>query len=1186
MVVSSILLCVLVLLVAKSIKKSLESSKLSDEYTIENKIIGHLNAAAGWHAIERGYGATIIGSGEGRSSPLFPKFIEMGERGDSELFQAEKYINELLNIKDNKTLENELDLWHEEYQAFLAIRPKIANNEIDRDEWLKITTLNINHEFDLRNSIFTSEKMDERIIYMSNILGPNVSRLCEFAGLERALIGNTIASGNPISDETYNEIKRYRTIVELSLGQISLLKDLLSTSDQMKQALLEFEKEFLQSYQNLREDIFAASKKAESQKIASLGQMAKIKMNIETCLSGVFKDLLNISQHKGVIALAKNLRTGNEIFLPEQKKIVVEFFEFFSQVKMIYDQIIFIDNYGHECVRIDFDGTTSQAIAQTKLQDKSESYYFKESIKMPQGSVYISPIDLSTEQGGVEIPYNPVIRFATPVFVDGKQAGIVVFNVIANANGSIFSCKTMESKEKGDYVLADQNGYYVHHPTKIKEWGMIELLDRSQHNIGHDYPDVAEQILSGRKGIVRSAAGTVILYDPLFPTFETGTDKFWIIINRINSVNYPVSAQAWFDTATRAINTGMAILKISDEETNVFMSGMRSNAKRNLRFNLFILAFVVLAFLFLIRWSRTRILIPIQNLTSTTQKIAGGEYSIKAEVVSDDEIGLLTSNFNKMAEGLTNEINERKQTEKLLKKSEGEYRLLIDSAQDAIVCINEMGIIYIWNKLAEKIFGYSKSDVIGQSVTIIIPEKYKPLHQNGFNRFLKTGKGKIIGKTIDVLGMTKAGAEIPIGLSLAFYKTEEGQYLFIGILRDLSERKRIEELLVRSEKMKSMGLMTSGVAHEFNNILAIIKGFASQIKKNSGDDIKLNKRIDTIISASNDGVEIVRGMREFTDREIMDSSDFVPTSIKALVEQSIEFTMPRWYTMAHAESIVYVMDTQGLNEGINVLGNETELREVLVNVINNALDAMPGGGKIFFRSWKGGDTVFMSIFDTGEGMSKEVQKKIFDPFFSAKHFGGTGLGLSTSYGIITKHGGRIDVESEEGMGSTFTICLPMTTEAICQEVTIKPVPKILAENLRILIVDDEKNICDILSDFFIKGGHDVKSVFSGANAIKLLRTEEFDLVLSDLIMPEVTGYDVINAVHEIENRPKIGIITGWLNTGYSEKDEVLKADFVSRKPFDFSELTVSINNVLGKHLPDDNEIIEIDSQSSATDLLS
>jgi PAS domain S-box-containing protein len=1161
-------------------KKSLELSKFSDEYTIKNKIIGHINSAAGWHAIERGYGATILGSGEGSSSPLSSKFIEVGVKGDAEAFQAEMYINELLNIKDDMILENKLNSWHEVYKDLLDKRPKILNNEMGRDEWFKVTTLNINNEFDLRNIIFTSEKMDERIIYMSNILGPNVSRLCEFAGLERALIGNTIASGEPISEETYSEIKRYRAIVEQSLDQILLLKDLLSTSDKMKQAILEFEREFLHSFQLLREDVFEASRKVENEKTMSLTQMNKIKMDFRNYLSGVYKDILNISKQESVIALAKSLRTGNDKHLSEQKKSLEAFFKFFSQVKMIYDQIRFIDNYGHERVRVDFDGTTAKEVIQPMLQDKSKRYYFKESINMPQGSVYISRFDLNIEQGKIEIPYKPVIRFVTPVFVDGKQAGIVVFNVITNADGSILSYKAMESKGKDGYILADQNGYYLHHPDDVKEWGMIELFNKTHHNIRQDYPDVAEQVLSGRKGMARSAAGTVVIYEPFFPDLETDADKFWVIINRIARVNYPVNAQAWFDAATRAINTGLAISEITDAETKAFMSGMRSDAKRNLQINLFILAFVVMAFLFFIRWSRTRILIPIQKLTSTSQRIAGGEYSIKAEVKSNDEIGLLTTNFNKMAEGLTNEINVRKYAEKLLRKSEEEYRLLVESAQDAIICINEKGIIYIWNKLAEKIFGYSKSEVIGQSVTIIIPENYKPLHQKGFNRFLETGIGKIIGKSIDVLGRTKAGAEIPIELSLSFYKTEEGQYLFIGILRDLSERKRIEELLVRSEKMKSMGMITSGVAHEFNNILAIVKGFALQIQKQCGDNKKLKKRIDTILNASNDGVKIVSRMKEFTNREIMDSSQFVPTDMRALVEQAIEFTMPRWYSMAHAKGITYIMNTQDLNKVVNVLGNETELREVLINIINNALDAMPGGGGICFRSGGVGDTVFIVISDTGVGMSKDVQKKIFDPFFSTKQFEGTGLGLSASYGIIAKHGGRIDVESEVGKGCTFTIFLPMTTESVRQEVITVPVPKIMSENLRILIVDDQKSICDVLSDFFIKDGHNVKSVFSGTDAIKLLKTEEFDLVLSDIVMPEVSGYDVIRAVYELENRPKIGIITGWLNTGHFENDGVLKADFISRKPFDFAELTESINKVMGKYLSDGKEIIGIDSQLS------
>jgi len=233
-VVLSILFCFLIVLVGKSIKKSLEARTLSEEYSIKNKIIGHLNTAAGWHAVERGYGATILGSGNGASSSLFTSFLEMGKKGDSEVLQAEKYIRKLTKADDDDILEKELNRWHKEYQILLSSRPKIASNSIHKKEWLNVTTININNEFDLRNVTFAAENMDERIIYISNILSPNISKLCEFAGLERALIGNTIASGKPISKEVYEEIKRYRTVIEHPLNQILQLKDLLSTSDLMK----------------------------------------------------------------------------------------------------------------------------------------------------------------------------------------------------------------------------------------------------------------------------------------------------------------------------------------------------------------------------------------------------------------------------------------------------------------------------------------------------------------------------------------------------------------------------------------------------------------------------------------------------------------------------------------------------------------------------------------------------------------------------------------------------------------------------------------------------------------------------------------------------------------------------------------------------------------------------------------
>jgi len=1168
-------------LVGKSIKKSLDSRKLSEEYTIKNKIIRHLNTAAGWHAIERGYGATILGDGKGNSSPLFTDFIEMRKKGDSEVFQAEKHIKELIRIEDSNLLEKELNIWREGYQKLLSTRPRIASNDIPREEWLNVTSININNEFDLRNFAFASEEMDERTIYLTNILGPNIAKLCEFAGLERALIGNTIASGKPISNEVYEEIKRYRTIVEHSLDQILQLKNLLYTSDLLKQALSEFEKEFLQLFQLLREDVFDASRKVKDEIAASSTQITKTKTDMSNYFSGISKDLLSISRHINVSELARSVNSSNDIQISEQQNMVTKLFEFFSQVHKTYKQIQFIDRFGHEHVRINYSDNTTHVTPLSQLKDKSKKHYFKETINMTSGSVYISQPELNIENESIEPPYNHVIRFAAPVFADGKQAGIVVFKIIACADNPFISHKIIDDKTEENYILTDQNGFYLHHPDNTKEGGTVEPLNSLHRNIREDYPEVAEQILSGNKGALHLASGKVIVYEPFFPT---DTDKYWIIIKQVQGVDYPVSASGWFAAATKAINTGLAISKAADAETSAYMSRMRSNAKRSLQINLIIFAFVILALLLFIRWSRMRILNPIQKLTMITQRIAEGDYSLKAEVGSRDEIGLLTSNFNTMAEGLTTEIAVRRHTEELLRRSEENYRQLIEAAQDAIICIDEKGIIFLWNESAEKIFGYSKYEIIGQPLTTIVPEKYQTAYQEGFNLFSTSDKNTISDKPVEVSGITKAGVIIPTELSVSSYKAENEQLALIGIVRDLTERKRIEDILLRSEKLKSMGMITSGIAHEFNNILAIVKGFATQIKKKCGNDEKLEKRVDTIIKATNDGVEIVRRMREYTNLEL-DNANFVPTDMRLLIKQSIGYTMPRWQNIANANGIHYKIDTDGFSKELCIMCNQSELREVLVNIINNALDAMPGGGSLSFHTWAEEKTLFVTISDTGMGMGKTVQRNVFDPFFTTKIGVGTGLGMSTAYGIVVRHGGEIEVESEEGKGSRFTIRLPLSNEIAKPEATFEQEQELKAEGLRMLIVDDEQEICDLLSEYFLEDGHNVKSVNTGDMAIKLLETESFDLVLSDLVMPEVTGYDIIKTIGTLEKKPKVGIITGWEDAYKTEKGETLKADFIVRKPINFSELTRCINNVLSKYSSYDIGITELDIQHAEMDLL-
>ena len=575
-----------------------------------------------------------------------------------------------------------------------------------------------------------------------------------------------------------------------------------------------------------------------------------------------------------------------------------------------------------------------------------------------------------------------------------------------------------------------------------------------------------------------------------------------------------------------------------------------------------------------------------EKIAVEAMKAGAFDYIVKSEVTLDDMPRICERIMREWSQ-----ITEQKKTEEALSKSEEKYRNLVETAQDAIVC-DVNGIIVDWNKSAERVFGYSKDEIIGKPIEILIPDRYKKEHQEGLEQFIKTGKGRIIGKTVEVSGITKEGLEIPIEISLTAQKIEEEKYLFTAVIRDLTERKKMEEALLQSEKLKSIGTITSGVAHEFNNILAIISGNAQLLEASYKDHEELTKALRTIKRATNDGAEISRRMLKFT-RTAKDTAGFEPFDINELINQAIDFTKPRWKNMAQAKGINYCMDTEGMKRVPSILCNHTELREVFVNIINNALDAMPDGGTITVatrcvrskelgveskkenasklktqNSELKGDFVEITFADNGEGMSEEVKKNIFDPFFTTKGVVGTGLGMSTAYGIVTGHGGKIEVESEVGRGSTFTLQFPADTKTDSPKESSEPEQEIMNKCLRILVVDDEEEICNILDKFFSKKGHMVRTVDNGREAIILTKVTDYDLVLCDMAMPEVFGYDVIKTLNKLEKRPKIGIITGWGDKLMPPEEEGLKVDFIIRKPFDFSELTKHINELGIKELRD------------------
>ena len=239
------------------------------------------------------------------------------------------------------------------------------------------------------------------------------------------------------------------------------------------------------------------------------------------------------------------------------------------------------------------------------------------------------------------------------------------------------------------------------------------------------------------------------------------------------------------------------------------------------------------------------------------------------------------------------------------------------------------------------------------------------------------------------------------------------------------------------------------------------------------------------------------------------------------------------------------------------------MREVFTNIVNNALDAMPDGGTLSFSTWSDDDNVFISIADTGKGMPEEVKRKIFDPFFTTRRPLGTGLGMSVSYSIIMRHGGRIEVESEVGKGATFNMTIPIGKDSIQKTVPLEPAFQATTRKLHVLVVDDCDEMCVIIGNVITRDGHTVKTINNGAGAIELFGKEDFDLVLCDLAMPDVYGYEVIKAINNSDKMPKIGIMTGWDEKLKPIDDEEFKVDFILKKPFKHVELSNHINRLFG-----------------------
>lgn len=375
--------------------------------------------------------------------------------------------------------------------------------------------------------------------------------------------------------------------------------------------------------------------------------------------------------------------------------------------------------------------------------------------------------------------------------------------------------------------------------------------------------------------------------------------------------------------------------------------------------------------------------------------------------------------------------------------------------------------------------------------------------------------------------------------------TLENARLFGERQRAYEELRAALGQVVVSERLKALGEMAAGVAHDFNNLLAAILGRVELMLMGPLPG-HLERGLKVVQQATLDGAKAVRRLQDFGSNRPAHRHE--PQAVPQFVREVLAFLEPRLRDEAGRQGAAFdvCLDLQG---GV-VLGDPAELRDALMNIINNALDAMPAGGRLEIRSRVVDGEVEIVVVDSGCGMSEETAARVFDPFFTTKAGRGMGLGMSVTHGVIRRHGGRIQIESKPGQGTSVRVVLPAApADSVSRERASTPLPVGAGPGGHLLIIDDEPGLREILSEALRLDGHEVVTAESGHAGLEAFARQAFDLVVTDLGMPDMSGLDLARELKAARPGLPVGLISGWDVCEESLRAQGGAVDFFVRKPF-------------------------------------
>jgi len=517
------------------------------------------------------------------------------------------------------------------------------------------------------------------------------------------------------------------------------------------------------------------------------------------------------------------------------------------------------------------------------------------------------------------------------------------------------------------------------------------------------------------------------------------------------------------------------------------------------------------------------------------------------------------------------DITERKRMENYLKESESRFRLIHNTAFDAIVIADSRGMVSECNPAAEKTFGYARGELVGVNLQDLMPEEYRNAHAEGFKRFLETGVSHIHGKILELKGRRKNGEVFPVEFTVNSFRLGDKVFLS-STIRDITERKKaeVEKETIRlqlhqAQKMDAIGRLAGGIAHDFNNILTTIRGNAELTMELVGRFEEAQSNLREIILSVAHAAKLTRQLLIFSRGH---SFELVPLNLNSTVESLL--TMMKRLLGEDIEIVT------SLQEGLmSVRADEASVEQVLLNLSVNARDAMPGGGRLTISTENvppGGaghpgaeqegplGSICLTVRDTGTGIRRDVIQRIFEPFFTTKEKGkGTGLGLSVVYGIVKQHGGWIDVASAPGKGSVFRVFLPAASEepegTHDAEAAMEDGPH--GEGRRVLIIEDDARVRSVACDALREHGYKVFDAGSGETAMEIFRGDArgFDLIFSDVVLPDTNGVDLVERI--IGERPEQRVL---LTSGYV--DDKSHWEVISERGYRFLQKPYSLADLL------------------------